>query len=160
MLRASLWLFPVIFLLYACAAPRPEAPAPSTPAYVPANAAPPVINALSNGLVGAVWQWERTQHNDGRTVTADAPDRFTLSFEAGGRVNIRADCNRGAGPYEINGNTMTMGPFASTKMLCPPGSKDSEFRRDLENVSGFTMVRGQLGLALRSGGVIRFTRQP
>jgi len=160
MVRTSTWMIPVALLLSACAGPRAESSAPPAPAYVPANAAPPLLSNVSNDLTGATWLWERTQRVDNRIVTADTPDRFTLSFEAGGRVNLRADCNRGAGPYAINGATMSMGPFATTKMLCGPASKDTEFLRDLGMVSGFTIERGKLELALRSGGAIRFTRVP
>jgi hypothetical protein len=63
---------------------------------MPGNAMPPTLTAAANDLVGPTWQWERTQLADGRSTVAAAPDRYTLKFEGGGRVLLRADCNRGS----------------------------------------------------------------
>ena len=87
----------------------------------PANAAPPVLAVASNEIVGPVWLWQRTQLADGKLVTPAAPERYTLAFQGGGRVNLRADCNRGSGAYEVNGNAMKLGAAALTRMGCPAG---------------------------------------
>ncbi len=147
-------------LLAACAAPANEGGGNRAPAFVPANAAPPVIAEASNDLVGAVWLWAGTHRGNAPIASPEAADRYTLAFQAGGRANVRADCNRGAGPYEINGATMKLGAFALTKMMCEPSSKDREFLRDLDGVSSFNVARGQLILTLRDGNTMRFNRQP
>ena len=85
----------------------------------------------SNELVGRVWQWQRSDLPGGKSVAVASPERYTLAFQAGGRVLLRADCNRGSGSYEVNGNAMKMGPAATTKMGCPPDSQDGEFLRQL-----------------------------
>ena len=118
---------------------------------------------ISNTITGAVWQWDRTRYHDDRTVISASPDRYTVSFQPGGRVNVRADCNRGAGPYEINGETIRMGPFATTKMLCSQDSRDREFLLDLGTVTRIVpgyIAGGQLRLVLGAGGIMAFTRQP
>lgn len=159
MLRTISWLVVLLPLLAACAAPATEGSLNRVPAFAPGSTAPPpMIAADSNDLVGAVWLWQGTQQG-GTTVAPPAgADRYTLAFQAGGRVNLRADCNRGAGPYELNGTTMKMGSFALTKMMCEAGSRDREFLRDLESVTTFGVARGELALTLANGNVMRFRR--
>ena len=160
MQRHLWWLVPLATMVASCAAPTGFGGGAPPPAYVPANAAPPAIDEASNGLVGKAWQWDRSQHSDGSTVVPTSPERYTLQFQPGGKLDIRADCNRGSGPYAVNGSAMKMGPFATTKMLCPAGSQDTAFLRDLERVVDFRFARGQLALTMSSGGMMRFAPQP
>jgi|PlaIllAssembly_1097288.scaffolds.fasta_scaffold31134_2 heat shock protein HslJ len=143
--------------LSACAS-RDPAPAGGAPAFVPSSAAPPVLDMSSNELVGPVWQWQRTDLPGSARVVAAAPDRYTLSFQGGGRVLLRADCNRGSGAYEVNDTTMKLGPAALTRMGCPPDSQDGEFLRQLARVARYTVAGGELVLTLSDGGTMRFRR--
>jgi len=87
---------------------------------------------------------------------ATAPDRYTLSFQGGGRVNVRADCNRGSGSYEVNGAQIRFGAIALTRMACPSTSQDAEFLRSVVQANAFAMDRGELVLALSDGASMRF----
>lgn len=141
----------------ACAMQEPAlAPSAGAPTYVPANATPPMMAVASNQIVGPVWQWQRTLLADGKLVTPAAPDRYTLAFQGGGRLNVRADCNRGAGAYEVNGNAMKLGAAALTKMGCPAGSQDTEFVAALARVASYGIVDDELVLTLADGGTMRF----
>lgn len=161
MLRTISWLLALLSLLAACAAPATEGGLNRVPAFAPGSTAPPpMIAADSNDFVGAVWLWQGTPQGGAPVAPPASADRYTLAFQAGGRVNLRADCNRGAGPYELNGTTLKMGPFALTKMMCEAGSRDAEFLRDLERVTTFGVARGELALTLANGNVMRFRRQP
>jgi heat shock protein HslJ len=145
----------------ACAMQDPAlAPSAGAPAFVPANAAPPMMTVASNGIVGPAWMWQRTQLADGKLVTPAAPDRYTLAFQGGGRVNLRADCNRGAGAYEVNGNAMKLAAPTLTKMGCPAGSQDTEFVAELARVASYGIVDNELVLTLADGGTMRFRAQP
>ena len=98
-------------------------------------------------------------HADGqrREVVPDAPERYTLEFQPGGRVNVRADCNRGSGSYLLNGSTLTFGPIALTRAMCPPGSKDAEFLKGLAAVSGHEDNGSELVLTFaENAGSMRF----
>lgn len=130
------------------------------PSYSPANAAPPTLSVASNELVGPVWHWQGTRAADGRTIRAEAPDRYTLAFQGGGRVFVRADCNRGSGSYEVNGNAMKMGPVALTKMGCPPDSQDGVFTTALARATSYSIAGGELALTLADGGAMRFRAGP
>ncbi len=161
MVRTIFRLAALLPLLAACAAPATEGGLNRVPAFAPGSTAPPpTIAADSNDLVGAVWLWLGAQPGSTPVGSPASADRYTLAFQGGGRVNVRADCNRGAGPYEINGAAMKIGPFATTKMMCAEGSRDGEFLRDLERVTSYRVERGQLALTLANGGVMRFNRQP
>jgi len=161
MLRSISRLVLLLPLLAACAAPANEGSLNRVPAFAPGSTAPPpMIAPDSNDLVGAVWLWQGTQQGGAPAVAPQGADRYTLAFQGGGRVNLRADCNRGTGPYEINGATMKMGPFALTKMMCAEGSRDREFLLDLERAATFGVARGQLAVTLANGNVMRFNRLP
>jgi len=132
----------------------------SVPAYVPANAMPPVITVASDVIVGPVWQWQRTTLGSAPAVVAAGPERYSLSFDGGGRVNVRADCNRGSGSYEVNGTQIKFGAIALTRMACPPASQDAEFLRSLVQATSYGLDRGELVLTLSDGAAMRFKPAP
>lgn len=140
--------------------PQTDAAPPNAPSYVPANAMPPVVSMASDEIVGPVWRWQRTQRGSAPAILSAAPDRYTLSFQAGGRVNVRADCNRGSSSYEVNGAQMKFGAIALTKMACPAGSQDAEFLRSLVQVSAYAITGGELVLTLAEGATMRFRAVP
>ena len=125
------------------------------PSYGAAGALPPTLGASSNDLTSRTWHWQRTQ-SGGDSVVASAPDRYTLTFQGGGRLAVRADCNRGSGSYEVNGTAMKVGPVALTRMGCPPGTQDAEFVQSLARVTSYSIADGELVLTLEGGGSARF----
>lgn len=130
------------------------------PSAVPANAAPPDITIASNEIVGPTWQWRSSKLADGRAIESGAPDRYTLNFQPGGKVLLRADCNRGSGGYEVNGGAMRFLPTALTRMACAPDSQDGAFAEQLAKVSNYAISGGELTLTLRDGGAMRLSRVP
>ena len=129
------------------------------PSYAPSGAMPPTLSAAANELAIPTWHWQRSQLADGRTVVAAGPERYTLRFEGGGRVLVRADCNRGSGAYEVNGNAMKFAPIALTRMGCPPGTQDAEFMQALSKAASYNIADGELVLTLSDGGTMRFRGQ-
>ena len=65
-------------------------------------------------LTGTMWEWVRTETNDGTVVTATDPTRYTVEFLDGGQMAIRADCNRGSATYVTNGPELLITPGAFT----------------------------------------------
>ena len=132
----------------ACGTPPAAAPAlpPVTSIMIP----PALAANDADGLVGRAWAWQRTQFSDGKVVVPDAAERYTLEFLADGRVQLRADCNRGGARFDAGaGRTLTLSPAAVTKMGCPPGSQGSEFLRELQQVAAYVFAGGNLVLTLR-----------
>lgn len=107
--------------------------------------------ALAQGLPPALsdtlWQLQRIQYaDDGDTLVAD-PTRYTLRFDGDGRVQVRADCNRGMDGYEVDGSSLRFGAIALTRALCPPDTIDSEFARELANIVSYVFDGATLTLA-------------
>jgi heat shock protein HslJ len=142
-------LHPVaIAALAALAACASDAP-PVMPGTV--DAPPPPLAAVGDALLtGTVWRWTGTMAGNG-SIKPDAPERYTLEFQPGGMVAVRADCNRGSGSYLLNGDALTFGPLAMTRAMCPPGSKDSEFLRDVAAVQRQQFRGNELVLTLKDG---------
>jgi heat shock protein HslJ len=105
------------------------------------------------------WKLQSLTRPDSTVVNISEPVRFTLEFLEGGRLSLRADCNRGTGGYATNGNTLTVGPVAITKAYCAATAPlDDEYVRLLggENV----VVADATTLVLSSSqGTLRFGRR-
>jgi len=147
----------VAALLSGCAAnetsPKAALP-PVTPIMVP-----PAMKADADPtLAGRVWTWQSSELR-GERIVPDAPERYTVQFQSDGRVQVRADCNRGGAGYTASADrSLSIMPVATTKMGCPAGSKGTEFVRELAEVDGYDFVDGNLLLKLKSNaGAMRFT---
>jgi heat shock protein HslJ len=145
-----------LLLLVACSAPESKTPAlpPVTPIMVP----PAIAADSANALAGRAWAWQGTRLANGTNVAVDAPERYTIEFMADGRVQLRADCNRGNAGYTAGANrALSLTPAATTKMGCPPGSKGTVFVQQLAEVAGYSLVDGDLVLTLKAdAGSMRF----
>ena len=161
-------------LLAACGAP----PAPAAPTAAPEQATPAAQAAHSTGttpaqagrpqplnqqtpsdslqqLSGKVWQWTKTIYNDGKTIDVPTPANYTIEFMADGTAAIKADCNNVMGTYTADANnlTITLGP--STMAMCPPGSLDTEYVKELGEVAQY-LIQGEtltLNFKMDSGGM-------
>jgi heat shock protein HslJ len=79
----------------------------------------------SQALIGT-WVWQETIMNNGEVIEPDDVDAFTVNFTQSGTVNITTDCNNANGPYSVDGNSLSIGPLAMTRMFCE-GSQETEF---------------------------------
>ncbi len=114
------------------------------------------------GLTGTSWQLVAIQSMDdaqGTTRVAE-PQHFTLRFGADGRASLRLDCNRGNGSYEMkpagdgSWGSLSFGPIAATRALCPPPHLDERIARDLGYVRSYLLKDGKLFLSLMADGGI------
>ena len=116
----------------------------------------PVRVRAPSAVTGQVWQWTGTA-TPTETIDSLAPDRYTLELAPNGRLMVRADCNRGTGSYRIGAGTIALGPIATTRMACPPGSLDARYLADLQRAAAFFVEDGRLHLALPAdAGTMRF----
>jgi heat shock protein HslJ len=139
-------------VLAACRATEPASPLPGT-----VDAPPPPMTPVDVPLTQTVWSWRETLTNDGRSIAPEAPERYTVEFSPGGALAVRADCNRGSGSYVLDGSALRIGPIATTRAMCPPGSADAEFLAELARVSRQEFRGRELVLALGDGsGSMRF----
>ncbi|BCL76176.1 hypothetical protein JHS3_19120 [Jeongeupia sp. HS-3] len=116
----------------------------SYPECVPVTATP------AAALQGAEW----------RTVSkASHPAR--LNFGADGRISGSAGCNRYSGQYTLNGDALTIGKVATTRMACAPAAMKQEtaFLKLLNQVQRYAIAAdGTLTLQAAGKGKITARR--
>ncbi len=87
-----------------------------------------VYKAQSQDLAGT--DWEVTAYNNGQQAVVGALEgtALTASFGEDGSLSGNSGCNQFTGPYTVDGNQITIGPLASTMMMCsdPEGAMDQE----------------------------------
>lgn len=108
------------------------------------------------GPIGPIWEWlGTTAPND--SIEVPTPERYTLQLLPDGRAQVRFDCNRGGGSYEIADGRLSFGPLMMTRMACPADSLDSRYASELSRVESIAIERGVLNLGLQQqGGTMRF----
>jgi para-nitrobenzyl esterase len=113
-------------------------------------------------LAGTSWQLVRFQGGDGKVLTPDDRSKYTLAFNADGRVAARLDCNRGTGSWKSAGQgQLELGPMAVTRAMCAPGSIDHEISKRLFYVRSYVMKDGRLFLSMMAdGGVFELAPLP
>jgi len=100
--------------------------------------------AQSARLAGSEW---RPTEIDGVEIAEDT--KIFIDFGAEGRVQGSGGCNRFTGSYEVDGDKITFGPLAATKMLCPDPIQKDEDRlfATLARVTSFARDRADLTLS-------------
>lgn len=106
------------------------------------------------------WQWESTV-TPVETITAAAPERYTILLTEEGNARFQFDCNRGGGDYQISEGRLSFGPMMSTQMACPGDTQDILFMRDLARIESFFLEGGSLFLEIPyDSGTMRFSPAP
>ena len=126
-MRASLCLLSVSLALGACS---------STPSTAPATAHSTAVATPT--LAGTSWRLASFQTKDdgSQALRPGTQDGFTLSFGQDGRLAVKLDCNRGSGPWQAvatdaTGGTLSLGPVATTRAMCPPDAVGARLAQDL-----------------------------
>ena len=102
-------------------------------------------------IQGTVWQWlSVTNKSTGELTTVSNPEAYTITFNADGTLNGKADCNNFSGSYSQEaGFTITLG--ASTMAFCGEASLDQQYLALLGSVAAGG-PDGAGGLALETAG--------
>lgn len=89
------------------------------------------------------------------------PARYTIEFQPEYRVAVRADCNRGIGPWRLDGGKVSIGPLTMSKRTCGADSRGREFQAGLEAAHRWYVLDGALFLELPNHrGALRMAAQP
>jgi heat shock protein HslJ len=112
-------------------------------------------------LEGTEWQLAAID-TTGSTTTLDAPlqARHTIAFGPGGQLAMQLDCNRGraswsAGKPRSGAGAITIGPVASTRMLCPEPSFGNQLA-GLTAARSYVLTSDRRELLIETG-TLRFT---
>lgn len=112
-------------------------------------------------LEGTEWQLAEI-HTSGSTTTLTPPlqARHTMAFGAEGVLTMQLDCNRGratwtAGKPHNGAGMLTIGPVASTKMLCPEPSFGSQLA-SLAEAKTYALTMDRRELVIETGS-LRYT---
>lgn len=123
---------------------------------------PPVVAERSTDprlVLNKIWQWESTI-TPVEKITVPTPERYTISLRSDGKAQVRFDCNRGGGQFEISPAKLSFGPLVSSRMACPADSLDRPFMRDLQRVVSFFVENDTLYLELAyDSGTMKFQRE-
>ena len=109
-------------------------------------------------LPGTTWQLVRFQGGDGATLTPDDRTKYTLAFNADGRVSARVDCNRGSATWKSAASSqLELGPLALTRAMCPDGSLHDHIVKQWGAIRSYVIRDGHLFLSLMAdGGIYEF----
>jgi heat shock protein HslJ len=108
-------------------------------------------------IEGPVWAWKYNQRVDGTRTTPAEPEHYTLRLRPDGQLDVRADCNRAGGHYQLDGARLTLAVTHSTMAACPPESLDRQFLAYVEAVSAWRLESSSLHVDLTGGGTMVFT---
>jgi heat shock protein HslJ len=101
-----------------------------------------------------------TQPTSGSPVVAADPTRYTLTFQANGSAQIRADCNQVLATYTVSGSSLMLQLGPSTLVACPADSQADAFLDGLNQVASYALTGTSLELTLRSSGKMVFAPLP
>ncbi len=124
------------------------------------GAGAPVLECVATipaSLTGTTW--EVNSYNNGKEavvgVSADTP--LTMTFGADGQVSGSAGCNNFTGGYTVDGDAITIGPLASTMMMCadPENVMEQEqmFLSALSAATTYTIHGDRLELRTATGAL-------
>jgi heat shock protein HslJ len=112
-----------------------------------------VVEAVS--LTGT--QWAATGVNNGKqaVVSIAAGTSITATFAEDGTVSGSAGCNRYNGGYTTDGDSIDIGPLASTRKACEPDvmTQEAAFLAAMENATTVTVDGASLELRDADGAL-------
>jgi heat shock protein HslJ len=104
-------------------------------------------------LVGPTWQLQAYNNGRDAVVSLLPQTSITAVFGQDGRVSGSAGCNRYTGPYQSSGDTLSIGPLATTRMACaqPVMEQEAAYLAALAATTERQFQDGQLWLRDASG---------
>lgn len=127
----------------------------------PAADAPPPIGGVRDlpQIEEYTWMWVGTV-DPVQVLKPETPQSYTLELREG-RASGKADCNRLSGSYTKGDRSLTFGPLAMTRAMCPPGSLGDKYAGYFQWIRTW-FVRGDTLYMdmMADGGTLRFVRAP
>jgi len=105
-------------------------------------------------LVGTPWNVVNYNNGNQATVSVEAGSVITLQFAAEGSVSGNASCNEYHGSFTTDGDTVTVGPLATTRMACQSdqlGAQETQYLTALQNAATYDITNGTLTIRDAAG---------
>jgi heat shock protein HslJ len=109
-----------------------------------------IFAAQSQELAGS--NWEVTAYNNGNQAVVGVLEGTTLtaSFGEDGSLSGNSGCNQYTGTYKVDGNQITIGPLASTMMMCSDPAEvmdqEAQFLAALQSAASYEIEGNVLQL--------------
>ena len=107
-------------------------------------------------LVGTLWQLTSYDNGTGGVSSLLRDTEITAIFDDEGTMSGSAGCNNYSTAYEVSGDRLTVGPVASTMMMCPgpDGIMDQEsaYLAALQSAATYQIEGNQLTILNAQGG--------
>lgn len=109
-----------------------------------------VFAAQSQELAGS--NWEVTAYNNGNQAVVGVLEGTTLtaSFGEDGSLSGNSGCNQYTGTYKVDGSQITIGPLASTMMMCSDPAEvmdqEAQFLAALQSAASYEIEGNVLQL--------------
>jgi heat shock protein HslJ len=100
------------------------------------------------GFLGTTWRWQSTLSKNNTALRPEVPENYTLTFAADDTVNARVDCNQMGGTFLRDGPSLSIQLTHGTLAMCPPGSLDTKFKRQISEVRHMLLDGNTLRLDL------------
>ena len=113
-------------------------------------------------LVGTPWNVVNYNNGKQATVGLVADSTITLAFGADGNVSGNATCNTYNGGYTIEGDAVTVGPLATTRMACESeelNAQEALYLAALQNSATYDITNGMLTIR-DAGGASQVIAKP
>jgi heat shock protein HslJ len=108
-----------------------------------------VVNKTTS-LEGRLWQLESYRAGDGNVVSVIRGTETTIEFRDG-QLSGNAGCNGYFGSYEVDDNSLTVGPIGMTEMYCgaPQGVMEQEaaYLAALQSAASYQILDDQLQIS-------------
>ena len=103
-------------------------------------------NVVSTSIQYSAWRLDSFE-TGGYTLTVPGNEVYTLHFDNDSLVSGQVHCNTYFTSYHmVPPDSISFGPFNTTKILCPQPSNQAEFRLGFDNANAMKITTNQLQL--------------
>ena len=116
-------------------------------------------SAAGSTLEGT-WQWTAsTETQPAAQAVVPDPENYTITFEADGTFEGKADCNQIAGTWTSSGSNLTITVGPSTLAMCPEESQGDLYVTYLGQVASYAISGTDLTMTFADdAGTMTFTK--
>ena len=117
-----------------------------------------VFEAVSQDLAGTSWEVIGYNNGKGGVVSVIIDTQITANFGEDGELTGSAGCNEYFGPYESDGENISMGPFGTGRMACPEPEgvmdQENQYLAALETADTFKIEGLRMNMRTAEGSTV------